>query len=165
MTTIAICDRYIAADGLCTAGERILATDFVKIRFRGGRFYAITGLESAFDAAIRWHEAGADPASLPICPGEPKESWWGLVVLSSTGLVRYASDLCWPELHSAPFAAGSGRDFALGAMWAGANAIEAVRLVADRTIHSGGKIVSYEYPGLLERKPSRSVRKPQIVVA
>ena len=49
-----------------------------------------------------------------------------------------------PLAGFAPFALGSGQTFAMGAMFAGANAIEAVRIAIRLDEGSGGEVVAYD---------------------
>ena len=142
MTTIAMCGDYIAADGQSTAGSVRITHDSPKLFKNSKRktIYAVTGLDLMARPSIAWFEAGAKPADHPRTPDGDE---WSLWVVTKDRIVRYShanpyGDCGW----SAPFAAGTGGSFALGAMLAGANAMQAVLAATKIDTLSGGNIVS-----------------------
>lgn len=143
MTTIAIdIAGNIAADGRSTAGNEIIRDDVEKILVRHGRIYALTGCISLLDAAIEWHNAGADPAKVPAYSGE---QGWFLIVVEDGGLFCYSNKVPYSmrDEYKLPIAFGSGESFALGAMLAGKSAREAVQIACRVDSGSGGKIKSF----------------------
>jgi hypothetical protein len=145
VTTIAI-DKHgtIAADGLRLWCGDVVSRTEEKLRIRHGRIYALTGVAPVFEPLIAWHgERNADPEKLPphVGIGEKEERSWTLIVVERPGLVtKYTSTCPYPETFEPPIAFGAGIDLAKGAMWAGASAGEAVRLVAENAEHTGGRI-------------------------
>lgn len=136
MTTIAIDTRgCVAADGLRTMGGELWG-HVEKLVVRDGRIYAWTGLFPAFAPVMAWYAEGADVSKLPDKIGDD----WVLVVIDGTGVTKVSSQCPYPESPPLPYAAGAGCDYALGAMWVGASAEDAVRAVAERTNHTGGQI-------------------------
>lgn len=96
--------------------------------------------ESAFagDGAAfrRWCEAGRPDDDKPSLG----ESFYGLVVESDRTIRIYDQRLGWFKL-AAPFhAIGSGHELAIGAMAAGASAIEAVKIAIQYESGCGGPI-------------------------
>lgn len=147
MTLIAVDSTHIAADGMSHTGERISGRDVQKmqiVRVNGkDRIFALTGLYCMFDPVINWVTEGAYPKNIPNCPGGGPGGfeYWSLLEVSSDGLRMFASDLPYAERQQAPFTMGCGRDYALGLMWGGMSAPEAVTLLCDGRLHGvGGKI-------------------------
>lgn len=142
MTTIAIDERMVAADGKRTDGSEIIELAARKIRVAHGRIYAITGEARAFGPAIEWHNDGAQVGLLPPCG---KDSRWTLIVIESAedGRYRlsvYGSDSGLPDVYPIPQTFGSGASYAMGAMRVGASARQAVEAAIGLDVHSGGEI-------------------------
>ena len=152
MMTIVFDNFGVASDGLTVMGDRIVGRDTVKVRSRPRMaIYAITGFDPMFDAAIKWFEAGADPEKMPGKSPQEESLFYTFMVLSShagngrLSLVRFTSDCHYPEQQTIPFAAGAGADYAFGALWAGASALQAVEVVAANTNSTGGRISYLPY--------------------
>jgi ATP-dependent protease HslVU (ClpYQ) peptidase subunit len=139
MTTIAVDNRSIAADGLSAFGREIFRTDKQKLIVKYGRIYAMAGEVAARAAIIEWHNNGADPATVPL-PGMD----WNLLVVDLDGIRLYGNNTPYPTEIKPPFALGSGDAYAIGAMEAGATPREAVEIAAKRNTHTGGQIVSLD---------------------
>ena len=74
-----------------------------------------------------------------------------LIVFGPLGEVQEYQSTPYPlEEFSAPYAWGCGRDLALGAMLAGATAVEAARIACERSIYCGGPVHCW--------KPGKAVR-------
>jgi hypothetical protein len=140
MTTIAVSASQIAADGQRIWGDLIAGRQFKKIRVCHGAIYAFTGLVPMHEPMIAWHAAGADPAKLPHGASDDKHGGWTLIVVDREGVGKYTNSCPYLERLDTPVAFGAGQDYAMGAMWHGASAGEAVRLVAAHTNHTGGVI-------------------------
>lgn len=139
VTTIAYDGISLAAEGRSTVGNEIIREDVEKIKVIHGRVYGMVGAITLLDAAIEWHNSGADPAKLPPYPGE--ESWF-LIVIDEHGLFCYSSKMPYARCNefNIPTAFGSGDHFALGAMLAGKTAKEAVEIACKVDTQSGGRI-------------------------
>jgi hypothetical protein len=146
MTTIAFDGRYLAADTQSSRGGIPSNLESRKIIIEGGFAYAVNGEWGpvAFDL-IKWHQSGAEPDELP------KHGEGSLLV------VELSSRRCWvvsgPKMpyldeEAAPFTGGSGGDIALGAIDAGLNAMEAVRIASKRDLHTNDTIdfVDLDWP-------------------
>ena len=68
------------------------------------------------------------------------------VISKNTGVFNVVDDYCVPYSVKAPFyAIGSGRDHALGALEAGATAVEAVQIAIKLDISCGGSIQTLSF--------------------
>lgn len=141
MTTIATDGRTIAADGLACIGNEIVQWDCPKIVVREGRIYALTGSDALGRAAIEWHIAGADPSKLPVAG---RDATWSLIVIDGPlpirTATRYTEAMPYPDLFPLPQAFGSGCEYAMGALLAGASPRESVEIAAKLNCHTGGAI-------------------------
>mgnify|MGYP001607141193 CR=1 FL=1 len=140
MSTIAWDGVSVVADGQASAAGIITDLDIRKIRVESALVYALVGVSPLFDRLIAWYLAGADPDKAP----KPlKEDGWGLVVFGARadGSVMQFTDECpYGDAFQPPWAWGSGRLIALGAMYAGCSAEEAVRIAVERDVNTGGEI-------------------------
>ena len=140
MTTIAVdTNGVIAADSRATRNHEIASWQARKIEVvrhaSGGCIYALSGEDAMTKPAIKWHQDGAEPAKVP--KGDPDTSWT-LLVIEKDGLIFiYGDKSPYPLEVRAPYTMGSGRDFAMGAMLAGASAKEAVEIACSRDVWSG----------------------------
>ena len=137
MTTIAVTATQMAADGLRTWGDQVCGRAHKKIKHIGHVLYGFTGLTAMFDPIVEWHQDGARPKDLPECKSD---SGWSLIVVDRFGISKYTSTCPYPERFDPPIAFGAGCDYAMGAMWAGRSAADAIRLVAENCSHTGGEI-------------------------
>jgi hypothetical protein len=146
MTTIAFDGRYLAADTLGTRSGTPSNRESRKITVAAGFAYAVNGdWGPVVPDLIKWHQDGANPADIPTHGA------------GSLMVAELSSRRCWivsgPQMpyldeEAAPFTGGSGGDIALGAIDAGVNAMEAVRIASKRDISTGGPIdfVDLEWP-------------------
>lgn len=142
MTTIAIDQTSIAADGLSVVGDEAIDTDLKKILVRGKRIYAILGSTPLSRAAIEWYENGARPGEQP---GAGDNIDWSLIVLQAgqcgtVECVKYSNTIPYPDHYPLPQAFGSGCEYAMGALEAGATPAQAVRIAAKYNVKTGGSI-------------------------
>jgi hypothetical protein len=134
MTTIAIKDGIIAADSQTTFGNERGLRPTKKIAVGKEAVYAVSGI-SILDPLVAWHEAGADPRNLPAVGSGER---WTLMVAWRHGQVcLFNSEAPYGLRIDAPFAMGTGGDYALGAMDHGASAEEAVAIACRRDTASG----------------------------
>jgi len=138
MTTIAYKDGIIACDSQCTKAN-LKKYDFNKIKKIKGIIFVFYGEVPYFDELAqiffgnlkpqRWHkEVGAVVINKGV-----KEICTFVVSEYKTGLIEE-----W-DIKS-HYSVGSGSELAIGAMDAGATAIEAVKIATERDIYSGGKV-------------------------
>lgn len=132
----------IAWDGqtLC-ADKRAVSSGF---KFKVTKIFRIKlgliGIDGTYDAGmalIEWLENGADPKEYPEIQKDNDRNCFGLLITPEKKIIRYER-LCNPILiEETYFAGGSGRDYALAAMYLGKSARKAV-LVACHFDNSCG---------------------------
>lgn len=132
MTTIATDGKTMAGDGQADIGDTIMVTNHRKVR-RTDEGVIIGCAGNSVDAQ-RFHawfkEKGPKPRFKSI----------QVLVLYPSGRLEYWNEEMEPTEMQAPCAIGSGMDFAIGAMMAGADPGEAVRIATMRDPFSGGDI-------------------------
>jgi len=142
MTTIAWDGVIVASDSRMVTGDYCCPGEKKKIKRVGEWLYAISGYGAWFDAWISWHQDGCDPRNTPPC----------VIPEGSTGnFLAFKNGECWhctkglPYMQElkAPDAWGSGYQYAIGAMLAGANAARAVEIAIMADINSGGPVHAF----------------------
>ena len=146
MTTIASDGRTVSADGQETWGSEIVSLTREKIKLVDGRVFAVTGVAALVDPCIAWAISGADPKDAPEVKGD-SNSWQLLEFLAST-VVLWSNTVPYASPHNYPFSVGSGCDYAMGAMMAGASSEDAIRIASQKCIHTGGRIAVVPVPQL-----------------
>lgn len=155
MTTIATDGITIVADGRRTIGNELVCDNERKLIVRNGCVYAFTGDFAAFEPAIQWHATGAAPKNVPQHWPEQGGGWTLIVIQYSDRrkeltLTAYQAKIPYPVEYPFPQAFGSGCEYALGAMDAGATPLGAVQIAAHRNVHTGGEIVEVDIREALE---------------
>lgn len=134
MTTLATDGVTIAADGQVTAGHIIEDLARQKVfKLNDGRAIGMAGTLANFDAFKEWF---CDPNAEVPALSEDFEA----VVIDGSNRVTVYDDKCRPLSMPVPYAGGSGKEVALGAMLAGATPKEAVKIAIQRDVYSGGRI-------------------------
>lgn len=140
MTTIAYRDGVLAADTQQSYGNlRVMGIN--KIVKAGGLLAGATGDAVACKNFLDWVMKGC-PESCPPMVWSMDKDWRGTGYIFLDGMVIEF----WPQgslVHRpAFFAAGSGCDFAMGAMANGADARRAVEIAAEYDKNTGGIVQS-----------------------
>ena len=138
MTTIAYRDGILAAGTLCTINNSIEGR-VVKIARRGPIMAGAAGSAPMCRAFLDWFKAGMQ-GEAPATQHPVSSDWnyWGLIVTPDRLVTLMASG--WMS-HRAPYyAMGSGAEYALGAMAAGATAAEAVEAAMRHDTRTGGEV-------------------------
>lgn len=143
MTVIATDGESMAGDSLTTAGNQVVARGPKVHKLSDGRIVGACGDTTECRALVHWLETGGDK---PTFTGECEA-----LVLHPDGAVEWISTELRPLRYIVPMAIGSGGDLALGAMLAGADPEEAVRLAIERQVDCGGDIVVHHRPRKLRR--------------
>lgn len=140
MTVIAWDGSVLAADKQATnAGLKMTAT---KLRKINGCICAATGDWDRAQSLYEWFARGAKPEDFPDFQ-KTDDGFVGMVVVHPDNTVVKYERAPYPyTIEDKLFAVGSGRDFALGAMATGANAIQAVH-IASRFDSGCGMGVDY----------------------
>lgn len=127
MTVIAWKNGIIAADRCSCRGDTRFEVQ--KLHRIHGAVVAGTGATDYVEAMLHWWRGGADPAAFP----EKYQSTpdYAILVVAKDGHVCTYDRTPFPIWLRGPYGAmGSGREFAIGAMAAGATAEEAVMIAA-----------------------------------
>ena len=136
MTTIAYKDGVIAYESRQTRGDFISSDNENKKTAKDGVLFFIAGRIGESKKLIDAYLCGDI---------EHDNNVWALVVdngvVYSTG---FTDGKLWRCEENNNYAIGSGCDYAIGAMDAGATAKEAVKIAIGRDPFSGGKIKSYK---------------------
>lgn len=148
MTTVAFDGRYLAADTQMTFGNgSINQLPSRKLVVRDGHVFASTGriINGLRDRFVDWWFTpaitGADRVTLPDLGAADAATAGSLIIVLPDlrcGCVSYTG----PDfLETGPISAwGSGEDYAVGAIEAGANAMEAVLIAMKHDINTGGEV-------------------------
>ena len=143
MTTIAYRDGIMAGDGreTCIGDDEsavVLTDKCIKVfKLRDGRLF---GGSRGSEDLTRLHQALVKNTPLPKL-----EDVNGLLVDRKGRIWLYEGHI-WQRIQARYYAVGSGSVFALGAMDAGATAIEAVRIGVRRDPYSGGRVTHVRLP-------------------
>lgn len=155
MTTIAWDGKTLAADRCCGGWKNVSKI----FKLKDGRYAAGCGNSyHALCAVVAWMNAGSKADSRPDIPADDAPD---MIVIDKKGVVSW---VIWPYVNGVAltepfFAVGSGSEFALGAMAAGANARRAVEIACRFDASSGQGIdaVRVVKPTITppRRKPAR----------
>lgn len=131
MTVIVWDGKILAADKQFSWGP--VKHQTTKLYIANGIAFGASGDAPLCESLIVWFQNGASDKDLPTSKDETDEAC--LLVIKPEGAYFYFSGGATPiPIEDTPIVLGTGRQVALGAMHAGANAIEAVR--ATNAIHS-----------------------------
>lgn len=138
MTTIATDGMSLAGDGRATRGDVISGGDRKKVhRLPDGSIIGVAGRTRDAERVVR---------SLMNNPHKPEEVRGDYTVMRlypGGELWVHEDTLTAPMQMKPPFAIGSGWVAALGALMAGADSRQAVKIASKLDVHTGGKITSY----------------------
>jgi len=138
MTTIAFDGKTLAADRRATQGNLIRSTR--KIMRVNGCLLGAAGEQSFAQALFAWWSNGAKPSEWPAHAAD-KDDWVGLMVVRPNRIIeRYERTPHPLPVLDKTFAIGSGRDFALAAMYLGCDAARAVRIASKFDMASGNGV-------------------------
>ena len=104
---------------------------------------AWTGDQDAGEMLAKWYSDGADPEKWPEFPKD-KDMWCRLIVADGNGARFYERMPIAVRVEDAFMAWGSGRDFALAAMYLGKSAREAVKIACVFDTGCGNGIDAFE---------------------
>ena len=152
MTTIAWSGRFVAADSQVCYGSTKGMGKVEKLRQIGNTVYACIGSGALFSPMVEWIEKGAKLEDTPNVEAEFDAS---VLVFRDGKCLVYKARLPYPEELSSPDAWGSGAEFAIGAMHAGATAYAAVEIACMRDVYSGGPVQVIDLQALREVPRSR----------
>lgn len=139
MTTIATDGKIMVADGLGSLESgRVVERDGVKVcRTAEGGLVGVAGDAHAMAQIVAWLDAGEPDKE------RPEDLKVEVLVLRPGGLVEGCGATMKLTRWEPPAAIGSGGEFAIGAMMAGASCEEAVRVACRADINSGGQVRTF----------------------
>lgn len=134
MTTIATDGKSMAGDGQVSCGDRVAHSAFLKVvRLADGRIVGVSGTAYDLEPFCDWL----------MNPTMDKPKLWErseFLVLHPDGSVLSYNEDCRSIREPTLTASGSGSDFAIGAMMAGASPQRAVEIACAADTKSGGEI-------------------------
>ncbi len=145
MTVIALDRTHIAVDRQSTTGDTRARMRKWR-RLKNGGVALLAGTVASGIAMIRWLDSGKRIARFPMIDAE---DFARVIVVHEGHVVQYESS---PhplniDLDHGPFAWGSGRGAAWGAMRAGAPAAEAVEIASEYHIECGMGVDVFDLHG------------------
>ena len=157
MTTVAYRNGVLAVDRQMTHGQFSRPTDcklqIVHTSFSRSLAIAFTGSYAMGLAFCKWMEAGSVQGEFPMLI-DRKAGFHALVVPKTIGIAGpdecqyYSSDLIAISEAEAPYVAqGAGDEFALGAMWQGATAVQAIQAANAHCLFSNYGVLYVDVTG------------------
>lgn len=147
MSIIAYRDGIIAADTLTTAGQtRVGHNPKIARNSHGDLAGAVGGLAFCenFLVWFRNGEKGERPKATSDGDGHTD---MGIIFRRDGTIVEIGSDGEFPASRAEFYAIGCADDVALGAMYAGASAADAVRAAIALNVHCGGEVETLAHDG------------------
>lgn len=143
MTTIAYKDGVLAADtAVFDTGVEAYVSDCVKIVARENWAVGVAGHFHLGGLIADWILAGAPVDAKP--PFDPKDDRWEALKIAGPYLWHLDGKGIQRPLAAPFLAIGCGRQLALGAMWHGATAVEAVKIAIQTDAYTDGDIVYWQ---------------------
>lgn len=141
MTTIAYKDGIIAGDGRVTADGHITCENLVKIVATKSHLAGVCGAADYAKRFLEWVKGGCNEKAIPKTANNTTGDIEGMVIDSNGNVTFYGRDMLPLNIGKVQFhAIGSGSAYALGAMAAGADAVEAIRIAIKYDAYSGGRV-------------------------
>jgi ATP-dependent protease HslVU (ClpYQ) peptidase subunit len=135
MSVIAFDGKMVAVDRQATFNET--KTTMRKMRvLPDGTVLAWCGAQAQGLLMARWYEDGADITKYPESQRK-EEDYATLIVFTNGRIFMYERTTEPLEVLDKMFAQGCGRDFALGAMEAGCDAVKAVKIASKFSVYCG----------------------------
>ena len=145
-TTVCWDGKNLACDSQMTAGHRKLKCKTKFYRNEGRHaVLAAGGSVEAIEKVVHYWLSCTAPLSeakldIEINHMSPMATFALLVISDDGKALAYEDDLKSPITVEAPYAFGTGGDFALAAMALGASAAEAVKVAEELDIYTGGTV-------------------------
>lgn len=147
MTTIAFDEYGVAADTASYEGT-VFAGAVTKLHLLNDCILAWAGDTSEMQPMFDWYKAGAEPC----CSPKNRERDGILLAFTPGGVFEYEYSSPTPQKAGfTRYAYGSGRSFAIGALFAGANAPQSVQAAIYFDAFTGGEVRYLPYPWLESR--------------
>lgn len=136
----------VAWDGKTLAGDKrtnfggLHGTTTKVHRLKDGRLVGCAGNTAQIVEFVRWLEEGANPDKMPAIQRDAKECVSALVILEGHIVTQYENTPYPIVIENRHLAIGSGRDFAMAAMWLGQTAHDAVAVACHFDVGCGNGI-------------------------
>jgi ATP-dependent HslUV protease subunit HslV len=138
MTTIVYKDGILAYDSRITDDYNTIVGHVDKGCKTEQHLVAVCGDFTAVAVLIEWARSGFDPRQKPKMK---KDASFEMVAVDKKGVIQSFEESLTPViLDDKMYAAGSGKNFAFGAMHAGATAKQAVIAAASYDAATGGRV-------------------------
>lgn len=157
MTVIAWDGITLAADKMTNFGGLYGTT--TKVHHIGDKLVGGCGTTALIQEMINWIKNGCDPEKFPEPQRDPNECA-AVLVVNRDGTIHQYESTPWPiVLQNKQWAIGSGRDFAMAAMYLGKTAAEAVEITSAlcNDCGAGVDVVSFGSQHVEQVKPTRCV--------
>lgn len=137
MTTIVVSQKQktMVADSQASGGGPAITT--IKIFEIDGKLIGIAGTLTHSIKFVEWMRHG----TLPVYHYDKEEDSFQALVLSHNGLTYYDKELIAIDIFDDVVAIGSGSEYAIGAIDAGASLKKAVEIAAERDAYTGYPII------------------------
>lgn len=142
MTTIVadLRTNQMAADSRVTSGNAFYESQKL-FESPDGALIGVAGSMNDALLFVEWYQAGADRTQRPVWESDEFEA----LVLNEAGLARWNKDCMRLPVKGRQFyAIGSGGYAAMGAIYAGADLVEAIKIAAKCDLGTGGQVVIKE---------------------
>lgn len=134
MTTVVTDGKVIAVDSQ-VKGQFVMQGPYQKLwRLDDGSVIGFCGHCTAWRPVVEWLNGGEKP--------QFKKADFSAIILKPNGDLVYLDEEMHKEPIFAPYAVGTGSQFALGALLHGATPEEAVEIACKLDSDSGGKVIS-----------------------
>ena len=142
MTVIAYDGTIVAADGLGTTGNLRDQTSNKKVFILGHAVYAFCGPVRLLPPMLHWvHDNKGTPETWPNFREADTDDGCALLKFRRPGeCYLYQGFTPYCETQPERWAWGQGREIAIGAMAAGANALDAVQITCKFNVWTGAKL-------------------------
>lgn len=146
MSVIAWDGRYIASDqrGI-NCGYYFMQK---KLHVWKNAIIGVVGDQCAALSILEWFKRGAPEDHFPAI--QSTDAWARCIIATARNVEHYEQTPFPIDVHEPFMAWGSGRDFALGAMAAGKNAIQAVEITCQLCVSCGNGIQAYDLKTMKE---------------
>lgn len=142
MTVVVYRDGVMAADTGCWLGDAAHGWAEKVARAPDGRLFGCAGNAAQSEGFLEWVRAGAKgDAPLPDRVGE-RDSSFIVLVAHPNGMIEVKTAYGDERYRKTPyFAIGAGAPTAFGALWAGADAVGAVRAAIEHGSNAMGSVL------------------------
>lgn len=153
MSIVAYRNGVIASDNQATYGSTkypVKKLQVIQLSFGLRAVVGITGDMAHRAPLLKWYRSGGDPKDFPEF--QKTDNWTRLIIATPSGFLTVIEREPQPlKFNNPPYMAyGMGRDFAMGAMFMGGTAVEAVHAANQHSEGCGFGVTSFDLSKLDE---------------